>query len=43
MHLCSYLLELTLLDTAYLKYKACVIGLAAIYLGFKILNIVQWN
>lgn len=37
--LCAYLVELTLIDTEYLKYKSSVIGLAAIYLAFKILNI----
>jgi cyclin A len=39
MSLCSYLVELTLIDCHYLKYKGHLIGLAAIYLAFKILDI----
>jgi hypothetical protein len=39
MCLCSYLVELTLIDCNYLKYKGYIIGLAAIYLAFKILSI----
>lgn len=43
MALCSYLVELTLIDCNYLKYCGHVIGLAAIYFAFKILGINEWN
>jgi hypothetical protein len=39
MCLCTYLVELTLIDCRYLKYKGHVIGLGTIYLSHKILNI----
>lgn len=42
-NLCSYLIELTLIDSQYLKHRSCIIGLAAIYLSFKILNLRLWN
>lgn len=41
--LCSYIVELTLIDSFYLKYKGSLIGLAAIYLAFKILGLDDWN
>lgn len=41
--LCSYLLELTLLDSKYLGYKRSLLAVSSLYLGFKILDPEQWN
>jgi hypothetical protein len=41
--LCSYLLEMALLDCRYLNYKRSLLAVSSLYLSFKILDPSQWN